>query len=704
MKTLADALQVEPEDKKFQDDVRSWITEQWRKLKGCYNIYALRCWEARLFYAGESWIEKDLAPLGFWKPVTPRDEWVPMPQINEFAPAVDSIASNFHLVPEVECSPVPKDDEAAMVVADVANKLIEHCIKDTSLKSDYKSDEDKAGYAAQEFVLSGDVFSLVYPIDEVMGQKPVMEEVPGFAFHCPNCDIWVPDQLQAPESCPQCGGPIQVEARPIQQPQIGEDGQPVTTPITQKKIIVEIGDPTHFFPRPGARNMGESEYILRAHRMSLNEIYSRWQYEAKPNGDQPDAFGVTYQNALMYWYQGYNSSSTDYQDGALVIEGFMLPGKSRDYPDGFYAVMVNEEVIHCEPWPFCDQPVTKGDYMQMPGIFFARSVSFDLIPLQRELNRYESAIALHAMTSAVDTLCVDDDALVTQVTGRADKVVHVRAMSGNPQNSVWRLQHGKLDEGIYRKREQILESFQRISATVAVFRGEQPGSVTAASAIAQLRGQAELQFAKPVQNWNNFWKETIRKAVKNYQKYYTSAQLTAIVGIDKTDQVKLFIKADLDTCTTYVATSSGLPKTRDERRQEMLVLYDKGALDVNDPNVKSKLFELFGETGMMKTFNDDARRARVNVRSMKSGRMAIFRQGIDDPDVHLGIALEAAKSLEFDNWPPIAQAMLLKYIADIQGQLQMAADMEMQKQMALNQKAAPNAGGSAENKPQPAAG
>src|SRR5262245_55016447 len=114
----------------------------------------------------------------------------------------------------------------------------------------------------------------------------------------------------------------------------------------------------------------------------------------------------------------------------------------------------------------------------------------------------------------------------------------------------------------------------------------------------------------------------------------------------------------------------------------MMLLYDKGALDINDPSVKQKIFELFGDTGMMQNFNLDATRARMNVRKIKdSGAMqpgmAVpvvpqipqFRPGIDDPEVHHAIATDAAKNLDFDNWPPASQAALMGYIQQIQGVL-----------------------------------
>jgi hypothetical protein len=182
-----------------------------------------------------------------------------------------------------------------------------------------------------------------------------------------------------------------------------------------------------------------------------------------------------------------------------------------------------------------------------------------------------------------------------------------------------------------------------------------------------LRGQAELQMAKPVANWANGWKETVRKVIKNYQRHWTAAEVAEVVGADRATQIEEFFRADLDTCLEYVATTTGLPRTRDEKRQEMITLFDKGAMDINDQNVKQKAFELFGETGMFKTFNDDARRARVNVKALRVGKPAQFRPGIDDASIHLGIALETAKGLDFDLWDPQAQQALFQYIAEVRG-------------------------------------
>jgi len=639
-----------------------FVSETWTRVKNAYWVKHQRFWEARLFYAGQFWFDFDIYRKQFTLQ-QPNDDFVPQPRINRFSPAIDSIASNFASIPEVEAVPVPQDDETSMGICEVINELTKHCIKDNALRSDYKSDEDKAGYAAQEFVLSGCCFTQVYPEDEVIGKRPKQEKKQVNAFQCLNCDIY--QQTTEPVmACPKCGQPVQPETAEQVSPVLGEDGQPVMEDVIRKKIIVKTGDPGHEFPRLGARNMGESPFHIWAERFTLDEIRKRWKFEATPDALQPDGFSVVYDHALSFWLVGFNAVTYQANDAALVIQCYIAPDSMKDYPEGLYAVMIGEKVIYAEPWPFVEHPLTKGDYMQLPSLFFPRSVADDLVELQRRKCIYESIIELHAKTSAVDPMVIHEDTVVTKPTGKADKIIYWRSIAPGIKEP-HRMGHGVLDPEVYAKVDKIDMEFDVVSAASSVFRGEQPGSVTAASAIETLRGQAEMRFAKPVQNWNNLWKETIRKVIKNYQKYLSFPELVQICGADKTIQVQAFIQADIDKCCEFVATNNGLPRTRDERRQEMIGLFDKGIIDPADPNVRQKIFELFGETGMMKTFNDDARRARVNVSRIKAGQPAMFRAGIDDPLIHMGIALEAAKNLDFDQWLPQAQQMLLGYIESV---------------------------------------
>lgn len=651
----------------LEDRAGKWVIKTWDEIKNTCLVYHMKIWRTRIFYCGEFWIEVDKSSnVTTWKRMEPKDEFVPMPNLNRFSPAVDAVAANFNTIPEIEALPHPKDDERAIAIAEICNELADYCIKDNALRSDYKADEDKAGYASQEFTLAGCVFTQVHPEDVVVGQKPKIESQQAWSFQCTKCDIYKSGLPQPVEFCPQCHEPVTPESSDQMVEVKDEQGQTVMEDIVQKKIVVRVGDPGCAFPRPGAKSMADTPYMIWSERMSLDEIWRRWNYEAEVDSEQVDGFSVIYENVLNYTYMGYGAITQRAKDSALVIQAYVEPGKKKDFPDGFYAVMINRKMAFFSPWKeeFCEHPLTKMDFVQAPGLFFPRSISFDLAEVQKMLVEYESMIELHAKTGAVEPIVVDENTIVSEITGRGDKIIRWRSIGPGSQEP-HRMKHEMLDPEIYDKVEKLKSELENISHAVSVFRGEQPGSVTAASAIATLRGQAELQFAKPVNNWSNGWKETVRKVIKNYQKYFTIAQLAEILGSDKVTQIEMFKQANLDTSIEYVATTTGLPKTRDEKRQELITLFDKQALDINDPNVKQKIFELFGDTGMMATFNADARRARLNMKKLRIGQPAEFRPDIDDPAVHLGIALETAKSLDFDNWPLPAQQQLIGYIQQV---------------------------------------
>ena len=135
----------------------------------------------------------------------------------------------------------------------------------------------------------------------------------------------------------------------------------------------------------------------------------------------------------------------------------------------------------------------------------------------------------------------------------------------------------------------------------------------------------------------------------------------------------MFKGADLDNTVEWAATSHGLPRTRDERRQELMLLWDRGALDLTQPEVRQKIAELFGETGMMRTFNKDATNARLENREFLDGSTAEQIKplvGIEDLEVHLFFHKDQIKSQDFRKWPQPSQAALMQHTMETQAALE----------------------------------
>jgi hypothetical protein len=664
----------------------AFTQERWEDLKNAYIVYHQSIWQALLFYANQSWIDWDDARK-VWQPQQPTDEWVPRPRINRFSPTIDAVTSNIYQIPEIEAVPSNDDDldPGAAMVAKLCTRLAEYVVDHEGLKKQYDMQGDRAGLAANLYVLCGGLASIIQVTSSTQ-QVPqqAMQNTKG--YQCDTCDTYtqLPIGQDPPQFCPGCGQPVDVQDSELMAPMMDPaTNQPVMQDTGEYTLNLRIESNLGAFPRPGATSLDDSPYLLWALRRPLDSIWYLWQFEAQPDAIWPDGYAVTYEHALNFWYTGYSNSTIQVKDSCMTLEMYVPPKKVKDHPEGFFAVVINDVLAHSEQWRFPDHPVTFGYYLVLPTIFFPRSIGFDLVEIQRELNAYESVIKLHAMVAAVDPVVIDANTIVTEITGRSDKIIKWRPIGPNSEPP-HRMGAGHLDDGIYKQRDNLHAEFQNISMAVNAFRGEQEGAITAAAAIQQLRSQAELMFSKPVANWANFWCETVRKYVRFIQYYFSVAQIAEIVGPGHDQEIMMFKTAKLDDMTRWVASQHGLPKTRDEKRQEFMTMWDKGALDLSDPSVRQKVYELFGETGMQRTFNQDATNARIENQEFKAWQSAgpgtpppnIQPQPlIEDMAVHLYFHKDQAKSQDFKKWPPQNQQALIEHI--------MQTVMEMQKAAAL---------------------
>lgn len=609
-----------PNTKVNPKEAERWITANFQKVKIAYVTYHQNVWQAILFYVGQTWIQWDQSRR-WWIPSVPEDDFTPQPKINYYSPAIDAMASNFNTIPPIECVARDADGDEQYKrhgISQVANRLAKDFILRTGLKSDFQSKGDKPSEAALFFVLGGSLFTYVQARDKT----------------------------------------------PVESEDLGT--------ISEKSVECDLLSSLDILVRPGSFSIGGlsgTGYTYVCRRMTIQEIYTRFGVNADPDNNTISGANNVYQASLNYFYTGSNSVDLAAEDSALVSEVLIPPSSDvnpgiRDFAKtGLYGVYIGDKLKYVEDYQFPDHPITKIDYIRVPRLFFARTPAFDMCGLQEEIQTYESIIKLHGMCNAVSPWVIDSNTLVGEITGRADKVIKYRSIGPNSPRPT-REPPGTLDNGIYEQVQKLKAQFENISGAASVFRGRQEGSVVASSAIAQLRGQAELMFARPVLNWNNGWKETVRKAVLFMQKCYTIPQIMAIVGANQSDSINDFLNCNLDECVEWLASGHGLPRTQDEMRMEMMELFDRKALDPKDVNVKEKLFQLFGETGMMTMFNLDATRARFENKQMKRGVPPTFRPAIEDMEVHYALHTEAVKSLEFDRLPPNVQEIFLAHIME----------------------------------------
>lgn len=672
------------ETKPVNDRFQAFMQKQWQDLRVAYVIFHMIVWQNILFYVNELWIQWD-KDRRIYQPAVPEDDYTPQPKINYFAPAADAVSSIF-VMPEVECVPKKDTNDDAYDVAEIANALIQEFKQRNGLVNSKDGKPTVADKASQMFVLQGNIFGWTTKEKKGTLYRPKFDTVPMVGVRCPQCDtlqkvpptdpmlnpqpapsdMLMGQQVQPPTtpSCPTCANPLQTYPTSEQKPQIDPStGQQVTEPIQQWTAEFRLGNSLYALPRASSRGMDDARYIFWAERMDISEIFEKWEFEASPDNEYLDSMESSWEIALNYYYTGYSNLTQGNKESCLVYWSFVEPGKVKDIPEGGVGIICNNQLIHYYPWEeYCPvgHALTFAGYLNVPVTFFHRTPMFDVAEVQRELNRYEAVIALNAMTQGAPSVMIDENTKVSEVTGRGDRIIYWRSIGPNSQPPR-RLEHGSLDNGIYEQRQKLQDLIQNITGAVNVWRGQQAGSVTAGNAISQLRGQAEQMFSKPVANWNNFWVEVCRKGAKLLQLTMQEWEIAELMGTGNVTKIAAFKKADLDSICDFVSSAHGLPRTRDEKRNDMLALFDRKMLDVTDPNVQEEINRLFGETGMKIMFTRDATRARWENAQMRSGKPVQFMPEVENLEIHAFIHAEEIKGLDFNTYPPPIQQMILQH-------------------------------------------
>ncbi len=269
-----------------EKDVGSWISDKWEKVRTSYLTYHQLIWQSILFYVGQTWLTWD-PYRKFYYPTVPEDEFTPQPRINRFSPAVDAVATNFNTIPPIEAIAKEADGDEwnrRHGIAMVASRLAKDFIMRQGLKSDFKAKGNKPTKAAMVFVLAGGLYTSLR-----------MRQLP-----------------------PKTVGP---SADPLGTVQLSE-------------VEMDVLSPLVMLPRPGSEDFGGQSgtpWVFVARRMTLNEVWNRFEVVAKADVYFLDGYNSTYENALNYYYTGFNATDLQNEDSCLVVELY-VPPSSQDFP------------------------------------------------------------------------------------------------------------------------------------------------------------------------------------------------------------------------------------------------------------------------------------------------------------------------------------------------------------------------------------
>ncbi|MCC6989945.1 MAG: zinc ribbon domain-containing protein [Acidobacteria bacterium] len=640
--------------------------------------------------------------------------YVPRPVTNIYAKQIDGISGLLNQSePALQYAPGSDDEDdraAADVCEDAVPVLREECGYDRG---------DRERLNRLSVLTNAAAYAVFYDDDPRHGSEE-ME-----CYRCNACGadgLMAADVEDAEMTCPECGEEALAEDEVLESGEtiprglglsVGPTGAPNLREVAIGKVCGDIAPSFEFSVPSSARTMDSARlpWVLMHTRMSPEDVEARWPKAkgvARDRSQWAGQFGVQRQYAdhmrklSSPLSSMMASGSNDELDGPIVYRLFHDPIDTEEFcfPEGLYAVCINDEVFDAVPLPVVDdqgKPVKNVVIRQFtPSVVSAhgKPPADDLVPIQESRNLVEALIDLSLMHDAAPTTFLPETVtLIDELSGAPGATVRYRSLDG--QRPVRERGVGP-SESLYKQLELLDQKADEISKLNAVLAGARPEGDPTLGEIQILQERGMQAFREPVQALIRFETDLARMLLWIAKLSLWSPRIRKIRGENGQWEVRKFAKADLaGHVDIECEVASAWPKSP---LMQQLKLKDAVSLGLINPQadaeVAMKVLNSMGLTEMKPSLSVDLKHI---ARELDRWKQAKTPQDITPPDpvvwnldLHLQFKKQFLKSEEAEDLKianrPVHQAMTMH--------VQALEQALMQKQMqAAAAAAGPQPGG-----------
>ena len=533
-------------------------------------------WLNLLYYRGgvdNQWVVWDKASAAWVPRPTENDDsalpsWVPRACTNLYAKKIDGITSILdQSQPAQEWAPSTEDDEdiATAKVCDAAVPvLLEEIGYDVLRRQIHK----------HIALIDKVALCVYYSTDKRYGEAQIQ------ALQCPQCG-WTGGPLEvqeADDSCPECGAPGDEL-----QPQLDGMGAPVGMAYPKGKMCAELIPSFEFSLPRSARISDETRvpWVLMHTRYSYEEAIKEWP-EAKSVIDRTKRSSTSnllsntqrqYADAMSKLSSPRSARSSGALSGDITgpvvfrLQHDPIEDKEYTFPEGLYAVMIDDEIIECGPLMVKDdegrfvKSVIIRTFAQAPGSPYNKPPADDMVPLQYWRNLIESLLALSLLHEAAPrtfipaTVTLEDD--ITGIPGQ-----QIRFRSHVPGERPFTEPGVGANQSLFEYLAHIDQKFEELSSLNAVLMGNRPhGDPTLGETqILQERGMAA--FKTPLDNVVDFERRLSKLLLWTARQSAWAPRFRKVMGETGQWELEAFSAADLGgKVDVMVDPSSAWPKS-----------------------------------------------------------------------------------------------------------------------------------------------
>lgn len=258
-------------------------------------------------------------------------------------------------------------------------------------------------------------------------------------------------------------------------------------------------------------------------------------------------------------------------ESALIIEAWVKPGATKLLPEGGFVTIVNNQIIQAGlkglPYEHGQYPFAKISHIPT-GRFYAESTIVDLIPLQMEYNRTQSQIIEAKNRTSKPQMMYDEGSVIPQkITSEPGVWIPIRPNAIRPQPIP--LQDLPAYVVQFNERQQM--NFEDISGQHEVSRGQAPGGVSAATAIAYLQERDDSYIATTIHSLEQAVQTAARQTLTLVAAYWDVPRLVKSTGEDGGYEAILLKGAEIARGTDLrIEAGSALPSSKSARMANVM--------------------------------------------------------------------------------------------------------------------------------------
>lgn len=442
------------------------------------------------------------------------------------------------------------------------------------------------------------------------------------------------------------------------------------------KLIYHSTDPFYIFPDPSAESLkAKCSYVIHVEPFDTEKLKRLFPDQAEYIKSDVVNFAsekrvdlsATRLNSpssdqiYVEVAGGYDTSSvsetllkTYYMDDDAVLEEEVKDSQTGDtqvikrlqFPNGRKVIIANDVILYNDQIEY--EGEDKYPYQRLINYVLSRSFwgISELEPLespQRTFNKLVSFAldVLYLMGNpiwVVDTTSgIDTENLINQPGLIVEK---------EPGSEVRREEGVQLQPYVLSMIDRLKEWFEQLSGSQDVTRGIAPGSVTAASAIADLQNAAQTRMRLKMKNLDAYLQDFGQQYASRVMQFYTAPKVYRLTGKDGTEKYfKMHVEKQQDD--TYVA-------------------HIQRFTDNNLLNPTPEQYQLRGKLDVRVTTGSSLPFSKVQT---EQRAYALYDRGIIDAE-------EVLKSLDYPNWEAIQQRMQVQAQNQAQSQAQTPAPVK----------------------------